>query len=221
MRKRLYFTLCAILLTTISIGQDFRGVIVDAKQRPLRGMKVWKKNSMESVKTNKMGVFSFSGLQPTDTLVVSISKKEEAIIPVDNLTQASLKIEKKFFILFDGQKDNKREYSKIIRVNYNSNILTREQIQKLSANTIYDLFKGGAIPGVTVNGNKITIRGGSSFELDNEPLFVVDGTLYESSSEVDGVVSINDIDKVEIQKDGAAYGMKGANGAIIITTIKQ
>jgi TonB-dependent SusC/RagA subfamily outer membrane receptor len=72
-----------------------------------------------------------------------------------------------------------------------------------------------------VNGDKITIRGGSSFDLDNEPLFVVDGTLYESSSEVDGVVSINDIDKVEIQKDGAAYGMKGANGVIIITTIKK
>lgn len=137
------------------------------------------------------------------------------------MSQASLKIEKKFFILFDGQKDEKREYTKILRASYNSNVLTREQIQKLSANNIYDLFKGGAIPGVTVNGDKITIRGGSSFDLDNEPLFVVDGTLYESSSEVDGVVSINDIDKVEIQKDGAAYGMKGANGVIVITTIKN
>lgn len=54
-----------------------------------------------------------------------------------------------------------------------------------------------------------------------EPLFVVDGTLYESSSEVDGVVSINDIDKVEIQKGWCSYGMKGANGVIIITTIKK
>ena len=159
-------------------------------------------------------------MQPTDTLVVSISKKEEAIIPIGKLSQASLKLEKKFFILFDGQKkkENTRGFSS---TSYNSNVLTREQIQKLSANSIYDLFKGGAIPGVTVNGDKITIRGGSSFDLDNEPLFVVDGTLYESSSEVDGVVSINDIDKVEIQKDGAAYGMKGANGVIIITTIKK
>ena len=33
--------------------------------------------------------------------------------------------------------------------------------------------------------------------------------------------AINDIDKVEIQKDGAAYGMKGANGVIVITTIKK
>ena len=72
-----------------------------------------------------------------------------------NFNSSSLKIEKKFFILFDGQKDEKREYTKILRASYNSNVLTREQIQKLSANNIYDLFKGGAIPGVTVNGDKI------------------------------------------------------------------
>lgn len=54
-----------------------------------------------------MGVFFFPGLQPTDTLVVSISKKEEAIIPIGKLSQASLKLEKKFFILFDGQKEEK------------------------------------------------------------------------------------------------------------------
>ena len=221
MKKRLFLALCTSLFILTAVGQDFRGVIVNAKQRPLKGMKVWKKNTTESVKTDEMGVFSFSGLKPTDTLVVSISKKEEAIIPIGKMSQASLKIEKKLFILFDGQKDEKREYTKILRASYNSNVLTREQIQKLSANNIYDLFKGGAIPGVTVNGDKITIRGGSSFDLDNEPLFVVDGTLYESSSEVDGVVSINDIDKVEIQKDGAAYGMKGANGVIVITTIKK
>ena len=221
MKKRLFLALCTSLFILTAVGQDFRGVIVNAKQRPLKGMKVWKKNTTESVKTDEMGVFSFSGLKPTDTLVVSISKKEEAVIPIGKMSQSSLKIEKKFFILFDGQKDEKREYTKILRASYNSNVLTREQIQKLSANNIYDLFKGGAIPGVTVNGDKITIRGGSSFDLDNEPLFVVDGTLYESSSEVDGVVSINDIDKVEIQKDGAAYGMKGANGVIVITTIKK
>ena len=173
MKKRLFLVLYTSLFVVTVFGQDFKGVIVNAKQRPLKGMKVWKKNTTESVKTDNMGVFFFPGLQPTDTLVVSISKKEEAIIPIGKLSQASLKLEKKFFILFDGQKEEKREYTRILRTSYNSNVL------------------------------------------------VVDGSLFESSSEVDGVVSINDIDKVEIQKDGAAYGMKGANGVIIITTIKK
>lgn len=181
-------------------------------------MKVWKKNSTESVKTDALGVFSFANLQPADTLIVSVSKREEAVIPIEQLSQLSLKLEKNFFILFDGQKHERREYTKKKRINYNSNVLTREQIQELSANNIYDIFKGGTIPGVTVNGDKIIVRGGSSFDLDNEPLFVVDGTLYESSSEVNSMLSINDIEKVEIQKDGLSYGVKGANGVILITT---
>ena len=126
MKKRLFLALCTSLFILTAVGQDFRGVIVNAKQRPLKGMKVWKKNTTESVKTDEMGVFSFSGLKPTDTLVVSISKKEEAVIPIGKMSQASLKIEKKFFILFDGQKDEKREYTKILRASYNSNVLTRE-----------------------------------------------------------------------------------------------
>lgn len=97
MKKRLFLALCTSLFILTAVGQDFRGVIVNAKQRPLKGMKVWKKNTTESVKTDEMGVFSFSGLKPTDTLVVSISKKEEAVIPIGKMSQASLKIEKKFF----------------------------------------------------------------------------------------------------------------------------
>ena len=79
MKKRLFLVLYTSLYVAMVFGQDFKGVIVNAKQRPLKGIKVWKKNTTESVKTDNMGVFSFSGLQPTDTLVVSISKKEEAI----------------------------------------------------------------------------------------------------------------------------------------------
>ena len=71
MKKRLFLVLYTSLFVVTVFGQDFKGVIVNAKQRPLKGMKVWKKNTTESVKTDNMGVFFFPGLQPTDTLVVS------------------------------------------------------------------------------------------------------------------------------------------------------
>lgn len=67
---------------------------------------------------------------------------------------------------------------------------------------------------------RISLRGGTSLELDNEPLFVIDGTNYESSNEADRSVNINDIEKIEVYKDGSAFGFKGANGAIVITTKK-
>ena len=196
-----------------------RGIITDAKQRPLKGIKVWKKNTTESVKTDKMGLFVFPEVKNTDTLVIAVSRKKEAVVPIDTLTRFLLKVEKKNFVLCAWGKETRMDYTRKRRTQTNPNILTREQIQNLSANTLYDLFKGGAIAGVTVNGDIITIRGGSSFNLDNEPLFVIDGTIYESSREADSVISVNDIEKVEILKDASMYGVRGANGAILITTI--
>ena len=49
MKKRLFLVLYTSLFVVTVFGQDFKGVIVNAKQRPLKGMKVWKKNTTESV----------------------------------------------------------------------------------------------------------------------------------------------------------------------------
>lgn len=224
MMKKILMIGIVFSMTFTVWAQDVKGIILNAKQRPLKGMKVWKKNSMESTETNKMGVFMFSQLLPTDTLVVAVSKKEEAVIPVRQMKEIAIKLEKKFYILKDGDKEYKKEYNKVFRASTSSNVLTREQIAKLSASSLYDILKG-SIAGVSVidgnDGPQVSIRGGNSFDLNTEPLFVIDGTQYESSADADAAVAVNDIDRIEVQKDGSAYGMKGANGAIIITTIKN
>ena len=40
MKKRLFLALCTSLFILTAVGQDFRGVIVNAKHRPLKGMMV-------------------------------------------------------------------------------------------------------------------------------------------------------------------------------------
>ena len=221
MKKCLMLIIAGLCMTGFSWGHDVRGIVVNSKQRPLKGVKVWKKNTTESVQTDKMGLFVFQNLKATDTLVISVSRKKDVVIPVDTLTRFSVRIDKKNYTLFSGGKEIQQEYVRKYRARVNSNILTHEQIVGLSANTIYDIFKGGAIPGVTVVGETITIRGGSSLSLDNEPLFVIDGTGYESSQEADSAISVNDIEKIEVLKDGSIYGARGANGAILITTVKK
>ena len=70
--------------------------------------------------------------------------------------------------------------------------------------------------GVTVtNSNQITIRGGSSWELSNEPLFVVNGVVVNSIENIAPV----DIDIINILKgvDASIYGSRGSNGVIEIT----
>ncbi|MEI6948398.1 TonB-dependent receptor [Paraflavisolibacter sp. H34] len=100
----------------------------------------------------------------------------------------------------------------------------------------------GAAPGVQVTqtsgqpggGVSIRIRGGSSIQGGNEPLYVIDGfPVYNeavtagtlSGTNVNPLASINaaDIESIDILKDASAtaiYGSRGANGVIIVTTKK-
>ena len=64
--------------------------------------------------------------------------------------------------------------------------------------------------------NKILIRGVNSINSSSDPLILVDGV------EMSDISSLNpaDVKSVDVIKDGssAIYGMRGANGVILITT---
>jgi TonB-dependent SusC/RagA subfamily outer membrane receptor len=82
------------------------------------------------------------------------------------------------------------------------------------------------IPGVQVTalpgrGFSVRIRGASSFYGSTEPLFVLDGMPLNSGP--NGLVGISpgDVRRIEVLKDAgslAMYGVRGANGVILITT---
>ncbi|WP_285010799.1 SusC/RagA family TonB-linked outer membrane protein [Pedobacter faecalis] len=94
----------------------------------------------------------------------------------------------------------------------------------------------GRIPGVQVNVNSgrpggqtnVRIRGFSSINTTNNPLYVVDGiaipmgTQTQNSSPID-YLNPGDIASIEVLKDAssiAIYGARGANGVIMVTTKK-
>ena len=91
-------------------------------------------------------------------------------------------------------------------------------------------------PGVQVNTNSgrpggrttIRIRGFSSINSSNNPLYVVDGVMLpqgtgdQFSNPID-YINPNDIVNVEVLKDAsstAIYGARGANGVILVSTRK-
>ncbi len=100
----------------------------------------------------------------------------------------------------------------------------------------------GRVAGVTVNrssgsagaGTYIEIRGASSITGNNQPLFVVDGVPIDNSGGYSGVAGVDeanraidlnpdDIASISVLKGGAAtalYGLRAANGVVIITTKK-
>lgn len=94
----------------------------------------------------------------------------------------------------------------------------------------------GRMAGVQVNNNSgrpggrttIRVRGFSSINSSNNPLYVVDGVMLpqgtqnQFSSAID-YINPNDIVSVEVLKDAsstAIYGARGANGVILVTTKK-
>jgi len=88
--------------------------------------------------------------------------------------------------------------------------------QEISYSNMYDYLRG-RVPGVLIGpGNSITIRGNNSVNSSNEPLILLDGVEITDLSNV----SPNDVYSVDVLKDAstAIYGMRGANGVILITT---
>jgi TonB-dependent starch-binding outer membrane protein SusC len=68
-------------------------------------------------------------------------------------------------------------------------------------------------------GYNVIIRGKASLSGDTDPLYIVDGAYYYGDIDIDP----NDIESIDILKDGsttAIYGPRGANGVVIITTKK-
>lgn len=104
----------------------------------------------------------------------------------------------------------------------------------------FDNALRGQIAGVNVRqangqpggGASVRIRGTSSINGTNEPLYVIDGVPLISESVTDGQglvinplssLNPNDIESIEVLKDASAaaiYGARGTNGVILVTTKK-
>jgi TonB-linked SusC/RagA family outer membrane protein len=92
----------------------------------------------------------------------------------------------------------------------------------------------GRIPGVQVNTNSgrpggqtnVRIRGFSSINTSNNPLYIIDGvqlpvSAQNNNSNAIDYINPSDIASVEVLKDASAtaiYGARGANGVLLVTT---
>lgn len=96
-----------------------------------------------------------------------------------------------------------------------------------SANTPVEEVLRGKISGVTVSraqdgGLLITVRGTTSVNASNAPLYIIDGVPIQPSAS-GSLQGINpyDIESIKVLKDPASltmYGSRGANGVILIAT---
>jgi TonB-dependent SusC/RagA subfamily outer membrane receptor len=103
--------------------------------------------------------------------------------------------------------------------------VTAEDIERSPGQPIEEILKD-KVAGVTVtqtqNGLSVRIRGVSSFYGNNEPLYVLDDVpITPGPGGVLHGIGPYDIESIRVLKDPAdtaLYGMRGANGVILIRT---
>jgi TonB-dependent SusC/RagA subfamily outer membrane receptor len=107
-----------------------------------------------------------------------------------------------------------------------STTVTAAEIERTPEQSVEHALQG-RISGVRVTqmpdgGISVRIRGTTSINASSEPLFVLDGVAIEPGPGGSLVgINMRDIASIEVLKDAAStamYGLRGANGVIVIKT---
>lgn len=193
----------------------FNGVVEDVLGQPLKGAKVWVVNPDYYATTDRKGKFGLTNVQPTDTLHVKY-KKQIYNVPVDSMKSVRVRIADE--IKFEAQEDKE-----LVNIGYgfverrescsSSSGIPGEVLVRTGRTNILDALQG-LVPGLTVSNGRAVIRGIGTINSSSDPLFILDGVEVPSLS----FVNLNDVERVEVQKDGSIYGVKGANGVILVTS---
>ena len=225
------------------------GVIRDAQGEPLIGATVKVKGTNRGTATDVDGKYSINANRG-DVLVISYVGSKPMEVTVGSGTMdidmaANDQVLDEVVVTALGIRKDKKSLGYAV-----DDLKAEELMRNKTANAINSL--SGKIAGVNItqssgaagSGAHIVLRGGTSVDesRDNQPLFVVDGVIYDNSAGVVGnsafdgmmnsattssnrVMDINpeDIENMSVLKGPAAsalYGSRAANGVVIITTKK-
>lgn len=238
--------LLVIPLFLFSQGRQVTGTVTDENGTPLPSVSVLEKGTRNGTVTNASGTFSialtgrspvltfsYSGRQTQELTIGTAANYNVSLSTAGNLSEVvvtALGITRQKKALGYAAQEVKAEE---LTRNRQPNVLNALQ-GKVAGVTISSVGGG---PG---QGATIRIRGINSINVDqsNDPLFVIDGVILDNSTSTLGSgsgynvrsvgnrasdINPEDIETINLLKGGAAtalYGLRGANGVVVITTKK-
>ena len=226
MRRQTLFLLFMILfslpLTVLAQGtKTVKGTVVDQNNEPIIGATVVVKGSTIGAATDLDGNYVLNGVPEEATLVFNylgmlpqeISAAGQSVVNV-RLREDTQLLDEVVVIGYGSAKA--KDLTAPIDV-----VKEKELVNVPTSSPMAALQ--GKVPGVNIinsgtpgDGPKVTIRGMGSFG-DTSPLYVVDGMFYDDIN----FLNNSDIQDMTILKDASAsaiYGVRAANGVVIITT---
>ncbi|WP_455169159.1 TonB-dependent receptor plug domain-containing protein, partial [Aegicerativicinus sediminis] len=197
-----------------------KGVVNNVFDKPLVGVEVKHSKEEIAVFTDSLGYFNievpnkgklifFKSLYKTEKVAIRGNDSLSLVLEYD------LHNTNKEQYVNTGYGKIKRSESTISSSSVDENLIENEKTLDIAS-----FLK--TVPGVNViekNGNiKIRIRGNRSLMASDDPLILLNGSPYNAPLKN---LNPRDIKSIDVLKDGsanAAYGSRGANGVILITT---
>lgn len=246
MTKQIRFTLGLIAMlfvaTNLYAQQTITGTVVDSESGdPMPGVNVVVTNTSVGASTDENGEYRIEAPSNADSLSFSFIGYSSLQVPINDRSEINVELnaevqafEEMVVTAFGVEQEQKalgysvqQVESEDLTAGGNENVVSSLQ-GKVSG---VQVTNTGGAPG---SSSRILIRGVSSLDpgANNQPLFVVDGVPINNStvsaedtprglSNRAADLNPDDIESVSVLKGAAAsalYGVRAANGAVIITT---
>lgn len=231
--------------TRVWADTTIRGKVTDSAGAPLQGVSVTVRGSQVGTTTNATGDFILRNVSPNATLEFSnVGYDAQEVLIRRGQSTVTVTLRRSQGVLADVIVTG---FQRISRKNFTgaATTLKAEDVKLEGVADVSRMLEGRAA-GVSVqnvsstfgSAPKVRIRGATSINGENKPLWVVDGVVLEDivnisndqlssgdpttllGSAVAGI-SPSDIESFDILKDAAAtalYGARAMNGVVVITT---
>lgn len=215
------------IVTVNAQSRSISGTVLDASLGdPVPGATVIVKGTTRGTATDLDGKFTLPLQAEDQILVISFVGYLTQEIEIGNQTTVTVNLEEDIQSLQEavvigyGSQDKKEITSAVVGVK-------PEDFNRGNVSNPAQLLQG-KVAGLSItrpggnpnNAFNVRLRGLSTFGANSSPLVVLDGVIGASLENVDP----NDIQSIDVLKDGSAaaiYGARGSSGVILITTTRQ
>ncbi len=227
MKAKLMLCLCLLLAATTMFAQNLTvtGVVTEkATGYPAIGVSVLVKGTTNGTITSMDGDYTLNDVPKNATLVYSYVGMSTKEVPVNGQSVVNVLME-----------EDTQNLDEVVVIGYGTSkakdltapiaVIKADEITKHATSSPMGALQG-KVAGVQITSNgqpgsgpSVRIRGIGSMNDNSQPLYVVDGMFFDNID----FLNNSDIQDLSILKDASAasiYGVRAANGVVLVTTKK-
>ncbi|VBB44742.1 SusC/RagA family TonB-linked outer membrane protein [uncultured Paludibacter sp.] len=215
---------------------EVKGLIRDAHtKKPINAAQISLQDKKSSAVTDEDGKFSIKVQSLKDVLQVvaydynttEIALRGRDLIVIDLYSNQFSSYFKNVDVITGTKRNSSINYGlKSVDDLSKTNVVAADEMMYVLGGNVRSVSRSG-IAGI---GSSLFIRGINSLNANAQPLFVVDGVIWNSLYDVESVhsgffsdvldnIDVNDIENITVLKDATSiYGSKASNGVILINT---